>query len=160
MKTTAGPFTVIHSCQFFTGLFFSLRLFFSFKCVCVYVAGLVEMLCSVLLYLQREELVGVKASFPLMLSLLDILHILLKRVSTVVRHALQVTATCPQPTLVHLLIHVCLSAFSSISPPISLPPLLFPPTSSCSMKLKVQTPSLQMGLLRVLCFSSPQAVVP
>ncbi|KAL2083889.1 hypothetical protein ACEWY4_019407 [Coilia grayii] len=54
-----------------------------------YQQGVVEMVCSVLLYLQREELLGAKASVSLLLSLLDILHSLLKHLSSVVRHALQ-----------------------------------------------------------------------
>ncbi|XP_063055826.1 serine/threonine-protein kinase ULK4 [Engraulis encrasicolus] len=54
-----------------------------------YQQGVVEMVCSVLLYLQREELLVVKASVSLLLSLLDILHSLLKHLSAVVRHALQ-----------------------------------------------------------------------
>lgn len=109
-------------------------------CVYAYVAGVVEMLCSVLLYLQREELVVVKASFALLLSLLDILHILLKHVSTVVRYALQVTATAyPPHNLFHLSIHVCSASQHSLLslPHISLPPQLSPPMNSCSMKLKV-----------------------
>ncbi|XP_062395591.1 serine/threonine-protein kinase ULK4 [Sardina pilchardus] len=54
-----------------------------------YQQGVVELVSSVLLYLQREELLGVKASVSLLLSLLEILHILLKHVSSVVRQALQ-----------------------------------------------------------------------
>ncbi|XP_028835047.1 serine/threonine-protein kinase ULK4-like [Denticeps clupeoides] len=53
----------------------------------------VTLLVSCLLYVQKEPLLEVKAGSPLLLSLLEILHNLLRHVSTVVRHALQKTGS-------------------------------------------------------------------
>ncbi|XP_066540147.1 serine/threonine-protein kinase ULK4 [Hoplias malabaricus] len=59
-----------------------------------YQQGIVERVCAMfaeaaVLYIEKEERSGVKSCSPLLLSLLDIIHCLLKNLSTVVRQALQ-----------------------------------------------------------------------
>lgn len=74
------------------------------KCVCVS-AGIIEVVCGVFMeaaavYVEKEERCGVKSCCALLLSLLDIIHCLLKHLSAVVRLALQVRA-CACQSLTH-----------------------------------------------------------